>query len=168
MPASTPVRVARVVATLVAVMAGYWWWNDPERHIQRLLSDVASALTHEGAETDLRALTAVASLQPHLAPDVSLDMGEGSMPLRGRQEVISMAARVRAATPMMRVQFFDPEIELSSDSAGTTRVTVQVTTRDAGGEEVAAAHVVSIALVRAEGRWQIASARLLPGQDAAL
>jgi hypothetical protein len=82
--------------------------------------------------------------------------------LRGQQDAIAMAARVRATSPMMRVQFFDPEIRLSGESAGTTRVTVQVTTRDAGGEEVAAAHVVSIELVRAEGRWQIASARVLP------
>ena len=69
--------------------------------------------------------------------------------LRGRQDVIAMAARVRATSPMMRVQFFDPEIRLSGDSSGTTRVTVQVTTREAGGDEVAAAHVVSIALGRA-------------------
>ena len=41
----------------------------------------------------------------------------------------------------MRVQFFDPEIQFSSDSSGTTRVTVQVTTRRAGGDEVAAARV---------------------------
>ena len=59
-----------------------------------------------------------------------------------------MAARLRASSPMMRVQFFDPEIQFSDDSSGTTRVTVQVTTRDAGGEEVAAAHVVSVALVQ--------------------
>jgi len=59
------------------------------------------------------------------------------------------------------VQFFDPEIRLSGNSSGTTRVTVQVTTREAGGDEVAAAHVVSIELVSAQGRWQIASARVL-------
>jgi hypothetical protein len=46
-------------------------------------------------------------------------------------------------------------------------VTVQVTTRDIGGEEVADARVVSIALVKADGRWQIASARVL-AEDASL
>ena len=167
MPASTPVRVAIVIAALVAFVAGYRWWSSPERHIQRLLSDVASALSHEGAETNLRAIAAVASLQMHLAPDVSIDVDGSASQLRGRSDVISMAARLRASKQMTRVQFFDPDIQFSSASSGTTRVTVQVTTRDAAGDEVGDARVVSIALVKADGRWQVASARVLP-KDAVL
>jgi hypothetical protein len=161
MPASTPARVAIVVAALVAVVAGYRWWNSPERQVKQLLSDVATALSHEGAETDLRALAAVAALQKYLTLDVSIDMRGGSTPIRGRQDVIATATRVRASSPMMRVQFFDPEITITGDS-GTTRVTVQVTTRDGGGPEVAAAYAVAIDLVLAEGRWQIGSARVIP------
>lgn len=160
MPASAPARVAIVIAALVAVVAGYRWWNSPERQINRLLSDVATALSHESAETDLRALTAVASLQSHLTPDVSIDLGGRSTPIRGRQEVIATATRVRASSPMMRVQFFDPEISVSGDASGTTRVTVQVTTRDSSGQEVAAAYTVAMNLIFADGRWQIASARV--------
>jgi SnoaL-like domain len=167
MPASTPVRVAIVIAALVGIVVGYRWWTNPERQIHRLLSEVASALSHDGAESDLRAVAAVASLQNHLAPDVSIDVGGRAAPLRGRPDVMSMAARLRASNQMIRVQFFDPDIQLSNDSSGTTKVTVQVTTRDARGDEVADAHVVSIALVKAEGRWQIAGAHVLP-KDAAL
>jgi hypothetical protein len=168
MLASTPARVAIVIAALAAVVAGYRWWNSPERQVNQLLSDVATALSHESAETDLRALTAVASLQQHLTPDVSIDMSGGSTPIRGRQEVIATATRVRASSSMMRVQFFDPEIVISGDTSGTTRVTVQMTTRDASGQEVAAAYTVAMNLVLAEGRWQIASARVLPGQGSTL
>jgi hypothetical protein len=161
MLASTPVRVAIAVAALAGLMVGYQWWNSPERYIKRMLEEIASLLSHDGAETDLRALASVAALQTHLRPDVFIDLGRGS-PIKGRQEALAMAARVRATSPMMHVQFFDPEITLSGGASGTTRVTVQITTRDAGGEEVAAAHVVSMELVKEEGRWQIASARLLP------
>jgi hypothetical protein len=52
MPASTPARVAILVVALVAVVAGYRWWNSPERQIKALLSGVASALSHDGDETD--------------------------------------------------------------------------------------------------------------------
>ena len=83
-------------------------------------------------------LTAVASLQPHLTADVSIDVNGNSLPIRGRQEVIATATRVRASSPMMRVQFFDPETAISADSSGTTKVTVQMTTRDSGGQDVAA------------------------------
>lgn len=164
MPVPAPARVAIVVAALVAVVAGHRWWNSPERQINQLLSDVAAALSHESADTDLRTLTAVASLQSRLTPDVSIDMGGGTTPVRGRQEVIAAASRVRASSPSMRVQFFDPEISLSGEGSGTTRVTVQVTTRDAGGQELAAAYTVLMNLIVAGGRWQIASARLLSGQ----
>lgn len=164
MPVPAPVRVAILVAALVAVVGGYRWWNSAERQVNQLLSDVATALTHENAETDLRAVTAIASLQAHLTADVSIDMGGGSTPIRGRQEVMATAARVRASSPMMRVQFFDPEIDISGDASGTTRVTVQLTTRDAGGQELAAAYTVSMNLVVTDGRWQIASARVLPEQ----
>ena len=167
MPASPLVRAAIVVAALVAVVAGYHWWNSPERQVNQLLADVARALSRESAETDLRALTALASLQTHLTADVSIDMGGNALPIRGRQEVIATATRVRASSPMMRVQFFDPEIAISADSSGTTKVT-EVTTRDSGGQEVAAAYTVSMSLVLADGRWQIASARVLPEQGSTL
>ncbi len=162
MPASTPVRVAIVIAALVASVAGYRWWINPERYVHRLLSDVASALSHDGAETDLRAIAAVASLQTRLAADVSIDVDGAGSDLHGRSDVIAMAARLRASKQMVRVQFFDPDIHFSSDSAGTTRVTVQVTTRDATGGEVADARVVSMTLIKADGRWQVASAHVLP------
>jgi hypothetical protein len=168
MSVSAPVRAAIVVAALAAVVAGYRWWNGPERQVNQLLSDVATALSHESAETDLRALTAVAALQAHLTPDVSIDMGANSTPIRGRQEVIATATRVRASSAMMRVQFFDPEIAISGDSSGTTKVTMQVTTRDASGQDVAAAYTVAMDLVLAEGRWQIASARVVPQQGSTL
>ena len=164
MPASAPVRVALVAVALVAVVAGYRWWTSPERQINALLSDVATALSHESAETDLRALTAMASLQTHLTPDVSIDMAGGSTPIRGRQEVIATATRVRVSSSMMRVQFFDPEIVITGDTSSTTRVTVQVTTRDASSQDVAAAYTAAMDLVVADGRWQIASARVLPEQ----
>lgn len=168
MPASAPVRAALVAVALVAVVAGYRWWNSPERQINALLSDVATALSHENPETDLRALTAVASLQKHLTADVAIEMAGGSTPIRGRQEVIATAARVRVSSSMMRVQFFDPEIAITGDASGTTRVTVQVTTRDASSQEVAAAYMVAMDLVLADGRWQIANARVLPQQGSTL
>jgi len=168
MPASAPARVALVAVALVAVVAGYRWWSSPERQINTLLSDVATALSHESAETDLRALTAVASLQTHLTLDVSIEMGGSSTPIRGRQEIIATATRVRASNSMMRVQFFDPEIAITGDTSGTTRVTAQVTTRDSSGQEVAAAYTVAMNLVLADGRWQIASARVLPEQGSTL
>jgi ketosteroid isomerase-like protein len=163
MPGSTPARLVVLAVALVAVLFGYRWWTSPERQIHRLLGDVASALSHEQAEADLRAIAAVAALQRHLAPDVTLEAGALGPPLRGRQDVTAMAARVRASRPMMRVQFFDAVIERTGDSAADVRVTAQVTTRDEAGEEVADAHEVSMTLLQSDGRWLVARAEILTG-----
>jgi SnoaL-like domain len=165
---STPARVAIVAVALAATVEGYRWWTSPERQIQRILADVASAMSHESPETDLRALTALAAVQNHLALDVSIDAGPVLGPVSGRQEVLALAARLRASTPMMQVQVFDPEIALADGTAATTRVTLQVTARDAAGEEVASAHVLLIALARVEGHWVVTRARLLPEGETSL
>ena len=121
---SRPVRAAILVAALAGSFAAYRWWISPERHIHRILNDVAAAVSHEEPENDLRALTAVAALQTHLSPDVSIDAGTSTGPVKGRQDVMAMAARLRASTPMMRLQFFDADITLSGDSAATTRARI--------------------------------------------
>ena len=91
MPASTPVRVAIVVAALVAVVAGYRWWSSPERQVNRLLSDVASALSHEAPKQICARRGGRFAADPS-CPDVSIDVGGAGAHLRGRQEVIAMAA----------------------------------------------------------------------------
>jgi hypothetical protein len=165
---STPMRAAIVAVVLAGTVLGYRWWTSPERPIQRILADVASAMSHEGPGADLRALTRLAALQNHMALDVLIDAGASSGPVRGRQEVLALATRLRASTPMMRVQFFDPDIALVDGAAATTRVTLQVTTRDAAGEEVAAAHNVMISLVRLDGRWVVTRVRLRPDEETSL
>lgn len=117
MPVSTPARVAIVIAALVAVVVGPWWIS-PERRVHRLPADLASTLSHEEAEPNLPAITAVVSLQSHLTTDVLVDVD------------------------------------------GSAR-------RDAGGDEAADAHGVSIALAKADGRWHITSAHVL-ARDAGL
>jgi hypothetical protein len=74
---------------------------------------------------------------------------------------------MRAATRMMRVQFFDADIAVTGGSTADVEVTTQVTTRDGSGEDLAAAYTVSMALVRVDGRWAVARARIRSGGAAA-
>ena len=73
MPVSTPARVAIVIAALVAVVVGPWRIS-PERRVHRLPADLASTLSHEEAERNLQAITAVVSLQSHLTTNVLVDV----------------------------------------------------------------------------------------------
>jgi len=155
-------RLAVVVAVAAGAAVAVRWWNSPERRIATLLDDVASALTYDAPGSDLGSLAAVAGLQPLLAPAVVIDVNPPSPPLRGRQDVVATAARIRASRPMMRVQFFDTEIAVAEDSAATVRVTAQVTTRDGSGADVAEARAIVLGIVKESGRWTIAEAHLMP------
>jgi len=155
-------RLAAVVVVAAVAVVAVRWWNNPERRIEALLAEVAAVLTYDAPGTDLGSLAAAAGLQPLLAPAVVVDVNPPSPPLRGRQEVVATAARIRASRSMMRIQFFDAEIAVVAAAAATVRVTVQVTTRDASGADVAEARGLVLGVVEEGGRWTIAEAHLMP------
>ena len=165
MPGRLTTRLVVLVVALAAGAAAWQWWNSPERRIARILTAVSEALSHDGPEAGLDSLTAVAALQPHLAPEVSIDTGGPNGPLVGRQEVISAAARIRAGTPAMHLQWFDPEIVLHDGAAATLRATLQVTTRSGSGEDVADAHRVEARLEERDGEWMVVTAAREAAED---
>ena len=155
----TPVQVGLLILALGGAVAAYLWWHSPERQIRRLLAVVPAALNHEQPDTGLAALSAVAALQPLLALDVTLDPGGVGAPIVGRQEAVAWAARFRAATPRLRVQFFDDSIVLRDATSATVTVTAQVVTVDQRGAEIAEAHAIEAVLHKQDGSWVVTSAR---------
>ena len=162
-----PARAAVAIAVLAAIFAAYQWWNSPERQIARILTAVDAALTHEEPGTGLDALTAVAELQQYLAPDVSIETGGPSGPITGRQDAVSVAARIRAGSPMMRIQWFDTEIAFEGETRAEVRSTAQVTMADASGQEVVDVHQVEARVEKQDGVWVVTAARRDPGQERA-
>lgn len=153
---------AGLLILALALSAGVWaWWSSPERRIRRILTAVAAAVNHDGPDTGLEAVAAVAALQQHLALEVSIDPGTGAAPIAGRQEVIAFAARLRAGSPMLRVQFFDDEIAWRDEATATLRSTAQVTSRSGEGEEIVDVHDVEATVERREGNWVVTHARAL-------
>ena len=144
----------------LAAMAilGSRWWASPERQIRAILDDVAAAFTHEAPESGLTALGAVAALEDHLALDISIEVN-GSPRISGRRDAITAAARLRAASPMMRVRFFDPRIAFAGDRSATVSATAEVTTRDASGEETVEVRQVTAGVAKPDDRWVVSSVR---------
>jgi hypothetical protein len=151
--------IAAVLA-LLAAAAAYWWWMRPERQIQGILDDVAATFTHDGAESGLEALAAVAAVETHLASDVSIQAPDSTR-IDGRQEAITAAARVRAATRMMRLRFFDPRITFAGDASATVAVTIEVTRRTESGKDLVDVHDVTATIQKSDDRWVVSSARIV-------
>src|SRR5688500_7518974 len=159
MPDRTRARYILVVLALIAALMTYRWWNSPERQIGRILTVVAAAFNHDRPDTSLEALSAVAALQQHLAVDITINKDAASGGVAGRQEAIAVAARLRAGTPMMYVQFFDTEIAMQGDSSAAVRATAQVTTRNQSDEDVVDVHQVSAVVQKRSNQWVVADVR---------
>lgn len=155
-------RAVLVVAALVAAFVAYRAWNSDERQILRLLDAVAQTVSHDEPSAGVGALAEVAALTTYLAPDVTIDPGPPGPAMAGAQDVVSAAARLRVATPMLRLAFVD--VQVSDAEGGTARVqaTVSLTMRSRDGGDVVDAREVVIDVRRIDGRWVIAAARAVP------
>jgi hypothetical protein len=145
------------LALAAMALLGYRWWTSPERQILAILDASAAAFTHQEPESGLNALAAVAAIQHHLAPDISIE-GD-AVRISGRPDAITAAARVRAASPMMRVRFFDPRISMADDRSATVSATAEVTTRDASDNEVVEVRQLTAVVARPDDRWVVSSVR---------
>jgi hypothetical protein len=154
------------LATVVVLLAGaiwaYRWWVSPERQILAMLREMAAAVSHDGPDTGLEALAAVAAIQQHLAIEAVIETPRSR--IAGRQEIVALAARLRATTPMMRVRFFDPQLAVSGPQA-TLSATAEVTTLNGSGEEVVEVHDVDAVVAERDGKWLVTSARLVPAGE---
>jgi hypothetical protein len=155
-------RIGAILA-LLAAGAAAWWWMRPERQIDTILHDVASAFTHERPDSGIETLAAVAAIEKHLAADVSIQARDSR--IDGRAEVITAAARVRTARPAMRVQFYDRRIAFASDTEASVTVTAEVTTGTASGEDVVDVHQVRATVRKIDGRWVVSTARASAGES---
>ena len=152
------VRIGAILGLLAAGATAYWWWTRPERQIRAILDDVAGALTYEAGTSGLETLAAVATLEPHLADDVSVQAG-GAPTIEGRDAVITAGARLRARTPAMRVRFFDTRITFADDRTATLVTTAEAATTTAAGEQRVEVHQVLATVTRSADRWVVSNAR---------
>jgi hypothetical protein len=152
-------RPVAAVVVLVAAFAAYRAWNSDERQILRMLGAVAGIVSHDEPAAGVGALAEVAGLAAYLAPDVRVEPGAPVMPLAGAQDVVSTAARLRVAIPMLRLTFED--VEVSDVAGGTARVRseARVTRRDPDFGDTTEARRLEIDVREVDGRWTIAAVR---------
>lgn len=155
--------IAAVVALLVAGGAFHRWWTGPERQIRAILDAVAAAMTHAEPDTGLQSLSAAAALQPHLALDVVVETPDTR--IGGRHEVVAVAARVRAASPALRLRFFDPRVRLTGETSATLSATAEVITTNESGEDLVDVHQVVATVDKAGDRWVVSHARTMAGEE---
>ena len=154
-------KSAAVAAVVLAsgIAAWYVWWPNEERVIRRRL-DTLAAVVNEDAAEGLGTVSRAAQIGNFFTPDVHIDLGRGAVPIRGRESVIAMAARLPPRSDAYRLQFDEITIDLDA-AQGTAGVKLAVTfSRSNGGpgERVVDARELQLRLTKADGVWRIAEA----------
>ena len=150
-------RVALVVL-LVAAAGGWFWWtrtSSAEREIRSVFEELAAefnASTTDGLGTVARA----ARLGQHFTEDVTVELGQGSPPIQGRETVIGMAARLQPRTSAFVVELDDVSVTPIDDEHAEVTLTVVIRRRVMiTGEESLDAREFSTDVRRIDGRWRI-------------
>lgn len=150
-----------VLAAIAVAALAYQFWNNDERQIRRMLDTVAGIVSHDEPAAGVGALAAVAGLSSYLAPDVTIEPGAPGVPMRGAQDVVSTAARLRVGVPMLRLSFENTDVAPLVGETARVYATAMLTTRDRDGRESGDARGLVIDVRKVDGQWVIAAARVV-------
>jgi hypothetical protein len=153
-------QIALIVAVVVALAAGVWFFYAPADTAsavkERLesLSEMVNRSTVDGLGPEARA----AQLGAFFTEDVDVDLGQGTAPIRGRDTVIGMAERLQPRTAAFRLKFEDVSVVMSPDGNNAdVHLTAEFIRRSiTTGEESLDAREFMLVMRRVAADWQIA------------
>ena len=155
---STHARVGVMLA--LAAVATFAYWRTREggdaqvirQRIEALRTEV-NASTMDGLGTAARA----AQIGSYFTDDAIVDLGGGSPPIRGRETVMGMAARLQPRTAAFRLELDDVGIEIGPDAeAADVLLTASFVRRVMStGEESRDAREFALVLVKTDGAWRV-------------
>ena len=146
---------------LVLVMAGVLAWRSRETPDERAIRGRLDALraevnssTKDGLGTAVRA----AQIGSYFTEDAVVELGEGSVPIKGRETLMGMVARLQPRTAAFRMDLDDVTIEIVSggDTADVLLTASFVRRSISTGEESLDAREYALVMTKAGGSWQIA------------
>ena len=149
-----------IVVLVVAAIAGAWFLyarSDPQRPIKARLQSL-SELVNRNAVDGLGAASSAVQLGAFLTEDVDVELGRGATPIRGRDTVIGMAARLQTRTAAFRLRFEDMSVDLAADGqTANVHLTAEFIGKNVnGGGESLDAREFTIGMRLVGDNWQIA------------
>ncbi len=145
-----------VLVVIVAMIVWRGRTSSDERAIRGRIEDFRSeinAITKDGLGSAARA----AKIGSFFTEDGTVELGEGSPPIHGRETLMGMAARLQPRTAAFRMDLDDIGVELAPGGA-TADVTLTasfILRSMSTGEESRDAREYALAFVKGGGTWQI-------------
>ena len=153
-----PRRLAALAVVLLTV-AGIWLWHSrgsaEERQIRARLNALATEIN--GSTTDgLGTIARAGRIGQFFTPDVTIDLGQGTPPIQGRETLMGMASRLQPRTAAFDLTLDDVQVESIDGGRADIVLTVVIRRRSfASAEESIDAREFSAELLKQDGAWRI-------------
>jgi len=164
-------RTRTLLALLVlAVAAVTAWklWPSEERKVRSRLEALAAAARVPPNETGLARAARAAGVRQFFAEDVDVQLPAGAgQALHGRDEIVGLAARMPVPPGGAKIELFDVTIEMGpeGDRADVRLNARMVTAEPRDAPQILDARMIALTLSKADGRWVVASVRVMPTDD---
>ena len=150
----------RAVVVLALGGLAVFAWHTREGGEERTIRERIEALrTEVNASTvdGLGTAGRAAQIGSYFTDDAVVELGGGSVPIRGRETLMDMAARLQPRTAAFRLDLDDVGIELvPGGTAADVMLTASFVRRSIStGEESRDAREFALVLVKTDGTWRI-------------
>jgi hypothetical protein len=146
---------------VVLVGAGVFAWRTRETPDEREIRSRLDALRNEvntSTKDGIGVALHAAQIGGYFTNDAVVELGEGAAPIKGRETIMGMVARLQPRTAAFRMDLEDITIEIvpGSDTADVL-LTASFTRRNVStGEESLDAREYALVMTKAESTWRIA------------
>lgn len=150
---------AAILVVLIGAAVFAWHTRETpnEREIRSRLDTLRNEVntsTKDGIGVALHA----AQIGSYFTDDAIVELGEGATPIKGRDTIMGMVARLQPRTAAFRMDLDDVTIEMVPDSnAADVLLTASFVRRNIStGEESLDAREYAVVMTKADGTWRIA------------
>ena len=153
-------HVLRAVVVLALAGLAVFAWRTREGGEERTIRERIEALRTEVNASTVDGLGTAArasEIGSYFTEDAVVELGGGSVPIRGRETLMDMAARLQPRTAAFRLDLDDVGIEMvPGGTAADVMLTASFVRRSIStGEESRDAREFAVVLVKTDGGWRI-------------
>jgi hypothetical protein len=149
----------RLVVLGALVYLGIWSWHrffpGPEQAIRKRLVAVAKAISISPDQGIVPKAASLSTLRSFFTDDVEVKVnipGYRQQILEGREELMQVAAGVKATWQNLKVEIVDADISLANGQSALAHLTVKV---DTPGQTVLEVQPLKVGLKNIDGEWLI-------------